>query len=60
MGTFTANQSTDETIDIEVPTTVAELEDAEDYAKFTDLAAVATSGDYDDLSNRPTIPTVND
>ena len=30
------------------------------YAKTTDLATVATSGDYDDLSNKPTIPTVND
>ena len=26
------------------------------YAKSTDLAAVATSGDYDDLQNKPTIP----
>ena len=27
-------------------------------ANAADLAAVATSGDYDDLSNKPTIPTV--
>ena len=26
------------------------------YAKTADLAAVATSGDYDDLQNKPTIP----
>lgn len=26
------------------------------YAKTTDLSAVATSGSYDDLSNKPTIP----
>lgn len=58
--TFTANQATDETIDIEVPTTVAELDDASDYAKFSDLAPVATSGDYNDLDNKPTIPVVND
>lgn len=27
---------------------------------ITDLATVATSGDYDDLSNKPTIPVVDD
>lgn len=30
------------------------------YTKTTDLATVATSGSYNDLSNKPTIPTVND
>lgn len=30
------------------------------YALSSSLATVATSGDYDDLSNKPTIPTVND
>ena len=29
------------------------------YAKTADLAAVATSGSYNDLSNKPTIPTVD-
>lgn len=58
--TFTANQQEDETINIEVPTTVAELTDADEYAKFTDLAPVATSNDYNDLDNKPTIPVVND
>ena len=33
VGTFTANQSTDKTINIEIPTTVAELTGADDYAK---------------------------
>ena len=28
------------------------------YAESADLATVATSGDYEDLSNKPTIPTV--
>lgn len=28
------------------------------YTKTSDLATVATSGDYDDLTNKPTIPTV--
>ena len=32
----------------------------EDYTKTDDLAAVALSGDYDDLINKPTIPVVND
>lgn len=32
--------------------------DMEEYAKLADLAAVAFSGDYDDLSNRPTLATV--
>lgn len=31
--------------------------DLSDYVQFTDLATVATTGDYDDLSNKPTIPT---
>jgi hypothetical protein len=30
------------------------------YTKTSDLATVATSGDYDDLTNKPTVPTVND
>lgn len=38
---------------------VAEI-DLTDYAKSADLATVATSGDYYDLSNKPTIPTVGD
>lgn len=29
-----------------------------EYVEGSDLAAVATSGDYDDLTNKPTIPTV--
>jgi hypothetical protein len=35
-------------------------EDAADYTPTSGLASVATSGDYDDLLNKPTIPTVND
>ena len=31
-------------------------ESASDYTKTANLALVATSGDYDDLSNKPTIP----
>ena len=70
--TFTANQSSNSTVNITVPTTVAELSDASDYAtkadvawdladyvKASDLWAAALSNDYDDLNNKPTIPTVN-
>lgn len=34
-------------------------QDLSAYAKTADLATVATSGSYNDLSNKPTIPTVN-
>lgn len=30
--------------------------DMDDYVESSDLATVATSGDYDDLTNKPTIP----
>ena len=35
-------------------------ESASDYTPTSGLAAVATSGSYADLNNKPTIPTVND
>ena len=35
-------------------------ESASDYTPTANLATVATSGSYDDLLNKPTIPTVND
>ena len=59
VNTFTANASSPVTANITVPTTVAELSDSSNYVTTDDLAAVATSGDYDDLINKPTIPTVN-
>lgn len=34
--------------------------DLTNYVQFSDLSTVATSGDYDDLIDKPTIPTVND
>jgi len=52
---FTLDQSSPKTINILVPTTVAELTDASSYAKKSDLATVATSGSYTDLSNKPII-----
>lgn len=52
------------TVDITVPTNTSDLtNDGSDgtstYVEADDLATVATSGDYDDLINKPTIPTVN-
>lgn len=70
--TFSANATQNKTINITVPTTVAELTDASDYAKKTDVSsdladytptanlwAAALSNNYNDLNNKPTIPTVN-
>lgn len=37
---------------------VAEI-DLTDYAEINDLSTVALTGDYDDLINKPTIPTVD-
>lgn len=44
--------------DIGVADAIADALD--DYTPTADLAVVALSGDYDDLINKPTIPTVND
>lgn len=56
--TFTANASSDVTANITVPTTVAELSDASNYATTASLATVATTGAYSDLSGAPTLATV--
>lgn len=57
--TFTANQSTNATANITVPTKTSELSNDSNFVASGDLATVATSGSYNDLSNKPTIPTVN-
>ena len=68
VGTFSANQSTNETVNIEVPTKTSDLNNDSgfitgvswnDVADKPSFATVATSGSYTDLSNKPTIPTVN-
>jgi len=68
VGTFSANQATDETINIEVPTKTSDLNNDSgfitgvtwnDVADKPSFATVATSGSYTDLSDKPTIPTVN-
>jgi len=53
VNTFTANSSTNTVANITVPTTVSELSDSSNYALVSSLATVATSGDYDDLVNKP-------
>ena len=69
VGTFSANQATDETVNIEVPTKTSDLNNDSgfitgvswnDVSDKPTFATVATSGSYDDLNNKPTIPTVND
>lgn len=52
------------TVDITVPTKTSDLtndgsDGTDTYVEAGDLATVATTGDYDDLINKPTIPTVN-
>ena len=68
VGTFSANQATNETVNIEVPTKTSDLTNDSgfltgvawnDVADKPSFATVATSGSYNDLSNKPTIPTVN-
>lgn len=64
VGTFTANATANKNIDISVPTKTSNLmndgsDGASQYVESDDLATVATSGSYNDLSNKPTIPTVN-
>lgn len=58
--TFSANSSSSKTIDITVPTKTSDLTNDSNFVESTSLATVATSGSYSDLSNTPTIPTVND
>ena len=58
VNTFTANASSNVTANITVPTKTSDItNDGADgtstYVEADDLAAVATSGDYDDLLNKP-------
>ena len=55
--TFTANASSNVTCNITVPTKTSDLTNDSDFVVSSNLATVATSGDYDDLSNKPSIPT---
>ena len=55
--TFTANASSNVTANITVPTKTSDLTNDSDFVVSSNLATVATSGDYGDLSNKPSIPT---
>ena len=59
--TFAANQSTNATANITVPTKTSDLtnngaDNTSTYVEADELATVATSGSYNDLTNKPTIP----
>lgn len=54
--TFKLNDTSDTTVNITVPTTVAELTDSSNYVLNSSLKTVATSGSYTDLTDKPTIP----
>lgn len=73
VSTFTLNQSSNETVNITVPTATSDLNNDSGFitginssdvttalgytpVNPTSLATVATSGNYDDLTNKPTIP----
>ena len=70
VNTFTANASSNVTANITVPTQTSDLtnnsgfidntvNNLTNYTLSSALSTVATSGSYNDLSNTPTIPTVN-
>ena len=54
--TFTANASSNVTANITVPTKTSDITNDSNFVASGDLATVATSGSYNDLSNKPTIP----
>lgn len=65
VNTFTANASSNVTANITVPTKTSDLtnngaDNTSTYVEAGELATVATTGAYGDLSGAPTIPTVND
>lgn len=60
VGTFTANATTNTDVNIVVPTKTSDLandgsDGASQYVESNDLATVATSGSYNDLTNKPNI-----
>ena len=67
--TFSANSSSNKTVNVTVPTQTSELtnnsgfidknvNDLTYYTLSSNLSTVATSGNYNDLTNKPTIPEV--
>lgn len=57
VATFTANSAQNATADISVPTKVSDLTNDLNFVEETDLANVAFSGAYADLTSTPYIPT---
>lgn len=55
--TFTANSAQNATADISVPTKVSDLTNDLNFVEETDLADVAFSGAYADITGTPYIPT---
>ena len=55
--TFTANSAQNATANISVPTKVSEITNDLNFVKETDLADVAFSGAYADITGTPYIPT---
>lgn len=53
---LSGNKTTSE-LGINIPTKTSDLVNDSDFVSDSDLAAVATSGSYNDLINLPTIPT---
>lgn len=56
--TFTANASSDVTANITVPTKTSDITNDSNFVVSGDLATVATSGSYNDLANKPTVPEI--
>ena len=57
VATFTANSAQNATADISVPTKVSDLTNDLNFVKETDLADVAFSGAYADITGTPYVPT---
>lgn len=57
VATFTANSAQNATADISVPTKVSDLTNDLNFVEETDLAGVAFSGAYADITGTPYIPT---
>lgn len=57
VATFTANSAQNATADISVPTKVSDLSNDLNFVEETDLADVAFSGAYADITGTPYVPT---
>ena len=55
--TFTTNATSNKSINITVPTKTSDITNDSNYVASTSLATVATTGSYNDLQDKPTIPS---